>query len=79
MITNHNFFWVPKLIQKICPTIEQKLVQRCETEILANCLQCLLNDKKNDEKKISDKNEEKKKNITTVTTVTTVLTIATVT
>ena len=48
MITNHNFFleilkavylsfdWVPKLIQKIFPTMEQKLVQRCETEIVAD-------------------------------------------
>ena len=39
MITNHIFFlkilkavclsvnWVPKLIQKFCPTMEQKLVQ----------------------------------------------------
>ena len=48
MITNHNFFleilkavclsvnWVPKLIQKNVSTMEQKLVQRCETEILAD-------------------------------------------
>ena len=48
MITNHNFFleilkaeclsvdWVPKLIQKFFPTMEQKLVQRCETEIVAD-------------------------------------------
>ena len=48
MITNPNFFleilkavclsvdWVPKLIQKFCPTMEQKLVQRCETEIVAD-------------------------------------------
>ena len=48
MITNHIFFleilkavclsvdWVPKLIQKKFPTIEQKLVQRCETEIVAD-------------------------------------------
>ena len=48
MITNHNFFlqilkaaclsvdWIPKLIQKIFPTMEQKLIQRCETEIVAD-------------------------------------------
>ena len=48
MITNHNFFleilkavclsvdWVPKLIQKFFPTMEQKLVQRCETDIVAD-------------------------------------------
>ena len=48
MITNNNFFleilkavclsvdWVPKLIQKFFPTMEQKLVQRCETEIVAD-------------------------------------------
>ena len=48
MITNHNFFleilkavclsvdWVPKLVQKKFPTMEQKLVQRCETEIVAD-------------------------------------------
>ena len=28
--------WVPKLIQKFFPTMEQKLVQRCETEIVAD-------------------------------------------
>ena len=28
--------WVPKLIQKIFPTMEQKLVQRYETEIVAD-------------------------------------------
>ena len=27
--------WIPKLILKTCPTMEQKLVQRCETEVLA--------------------------------------------
>ena len=27
--------WVPKLIQKIFPAMEQKLVQHCETEIVA--------------------------------------------
>ena len=27
---------VPKLIQKLFPEMEQKLVQRCETEIVAN-------------------------------------------
>ena len=48
MITNHNFFleilkavclsvdWVQKLIQKSVPTIEQKLVQRCETKVDAD-------------------------------------------
>ena len=48
MITNHNFFLkilkavclsvdlVPKLTQKRFPTIEQKLVQRCETEVVAD-------------------------------------------
>ena len=48
MITNHNFFleilkavclsvdWVPKLTQNVFPTMEQKLVQRCETEIVAD-------------------------------------------
>ena len=48
MITNHNFFleipkavcfsvdWVPNLILKIFPTMEQKLVQRCETEVVAD-------------------------------------------
>ena len=48
MITNTNFFleilkavclsvdWVPKLIQKFFPTMEQKLVQRCETKIVAD-------------------------------------------
>ena len=47
MITNHNFLellkavclsvdWVPKLIQNFFPTMEQKLVQRCETEIVAD-------------------------------------------
>ena len=48
MITNHNFFleilkavylsvyWVPKLIQKCFPTMEQKLVQRFETEIVTD-------------------------------------------
>ena len=48
MITNHDFFleilkavclsvdWVPKLIQNFFPTMEQKLVQRCETEIVAD-------------------------------------------
>ena len=47
IITNHTFFleilkavylstdWVPKLIQKTFPTMEQKLFQRCETEIVA--------------------------------------------
>ena len=28
--------WVPKLIQKIFLTMEQKLVQRCETEVVAD-------------------------------------------
>ena len=28
--------WVKKLIQEICPTIEQKLVQHCETEVVAD-------------------------------------------
>ena len=28
--------WVPKLILKICPTMKQKLVQRCETEVVAD-------------------------------------------
>ena len=28
--------WVPKLIQNFFPTMEQKLVQRCETEIIAD-------------------------------------------
>ena len=28
--------WVPKLIQKIFSTMEQKLFQRCETEIVAD-------------------------------------------
>ena len=43
MITSHNFFrysesidLVLKLIQKISPKMEQKLVQRYETEIVAN-------------------------------------------
>ena len=48
MITNHNFFleilkavclsvnWVPKLIQKSFQTMEQKLVQRCETKVVAD-------------------------------------------
>ena len=48
MITNHNFFLeilkavclsvdlVPKLIQKFFTIMEQKLVQRCETEIVAD-------------------------------------------
>ena len=48
MITNRHFFleilkavslsvdWVAKLIQKIFSTKEQKLVQRCETEIVAD-------------------------------------------
>ena len=48
MITNHIFFLeilkavclrvdlVQKLIQEIFPKMEQKLVQRCETEIVAN-------------------------------------------
>ena len=48
MITNHKFFLeilkavclsvnlVTKLIQKFFPTMEQQLVQRCETEIVAN-------------------------------------------
>ena len=31
-----NIDWVPKLIQKIFSTMEQKLVQRCETEIIVN-------------------------------------------
>ena len=46
MITNHIFLeilkavclsvdWVPNLIQKCFPTMKQKLVQRCETEIVA--------------------------------------------
>ena len=53
MITNHNFFleilkavclsvdWVPKLIQKFFPTTEQKLVQHCETEIVADACNAL--------------------------------------
>ena len=47
MIKNHIFLeilkavclsldLVPKLIQTFFPKIEQKLVQRCETEIVAN-------------------------------------------
>ena len=28
--------WVPKLIQKFFPTMKQKLVQRCETDIVAD-------------------------------------------
>ena len=47
MITNQIFLeilkavclsvdWVPKLIQKFFPTMEQKFVQRCETEIVAD-------------------------------------------
>ena len=48
MITNRNLFleilkaiclsddWVPKLIQKKLSTMEQKLVQRCDTEIVAD-------------------------------------------
>ena len=48
MITNHNFFleilkavclsvdWVAKLIQKFFSTKEQKLVQSCETDIVAD-------------------------------------------
>ena len=28
--------WVPKLIQNFFPIMEQKLVQRCETEIVAD-------------------------------------------
>ena len=48
MINKHNFFleilkavcfsvdWVPKLIQNFFPTMEQKLVQHCETEIVAD-------------------------------------------
>ena len=28
--------WVPKLIHKILPTMDQKLVQQCETEIVAD-------------------------------------------
>ena len=48
MITNHDFFleilksvcvsvdWVPKLIQKSFQTMEQKLVQRCETKVVAD-------------------------------------------
>ena len=47
MITNHNFLemlkavclsvdWVPKLIKKNFPTMEQKLVQLCETEIVVD-------------------------------------------
>ena len=31
--------WVPKLIQKFFPTMEQKLVQHCETEIVADACQ----------------------------------------
>ena len=47
MITNHNFLeilkavclsvdLVPNLVQKFIPTMEQKLVQRCETEVVAD-------------------------------------------
>ena len=28
--------WVAKLIQKFFPTMEQKLVERCETEVIAD-------------------------------------------
>ena len=52
MITTHIFLeilkavclsvdLVPKLIQKIPPKMEQKLVQRCETEIVANSCNAL--------------------------------------
>ena len=53
MITNHNFFLkilkavclsvdlVLKLIQKISLKLEQKLVQRCDTEIVANACNAL--------------------------------------
>ena len=27
---------VPKLIQKSCPTMEQKFIQRCETKVVAD-------------------------------------------
>ena len=47
MITNNNFFeilkavclsvnWVQKLIQNFLLTTEQKLFQRCETEVVAD-------------------------------------------
>jgi hypothetical protein len=35
--------WVPKLIQKFFPTMEQKLVQRCETEIVADACNASIN------------------------------------
>ena len=59
MITNHNFFleilkavclsvdWVPKLIQKSFPTIEQKLVQRYETKVVADACNASYNEKDN--------------------------------
>ena len=28
--------WVPKLIQKSCQTMEQRLVKRCETKVSAD-------------------------------------------
>ena len=48
MNTNHNFLleilkavclsvdWVPRLILKNFPTMEQKLAQGCETEVVAD-------------------------------------------
>ena len=52
MITNYFFLkipkavclivdQVPKLIQKICPTVEQNLVQCCETEDIADACNAL--------------------------------------